>query len=99
MAVVRVDVHGLGGQCAYAGLPTARQQAIIAWGGVIAQGALLVASLVVFGALGWPGGGQLGELCHALTWTNASVAALNLLPIPPLDGADAWTLFRGRRWW
>ena len=84
---------------AYAGLPTAKQQATIAWGGVIAQGALLIVSLVVFSALGWPEAGQRGELGDALTWTNASVAALNLLPIPPLDGADAWTLFRGRRWW
>jgi Zn-dependent protease len=99
MEVVRLDVHGLGGQCAYAGLPTRRQHAIIAWGGVVAQGALFLASLVLFGALGWPKSGQLGELCDALTWTNASVAVLNLLPIPPLDGADAWTLFRGRRWW
>jgi stage IV sporulation protein FB len=99
MAVIGIDVHGLGGQCTYAGLPTARQQAIIAWGGVIAQGALLVASLVLVGALGWPRSGQLAELLDALTWTNVSVAVLNLLPIPPLDGADAWTLFRGRRSW
>jgi Zn-dependent protease len=99
MEVVALDVHGLGGQCTYAGLPTSKQQATIAWGGVLAQSALLVASLVVVSILGWPRGGQLGELCYALTWTNAGVIALNLLPIPPLDGADAWTLFRGRRWW
>jgi stage IV sporulation protein FB len=99
MIVVGIDVHALGGGCTYGGLPTRKEQATIAWGGVLAQAALLVATLVVVAVLGWPEGGQLAELADVLTFSNAMVAALNLLPVPPLDGADAWTLFRGYRRW
>jgi stage IV sporulation protein FB len=95
MEVVAIDVHGLGGQCAYAGSPTRREQATIAWGGVLAQAALLAPVLVLLAVLGWPEGGALADLVDALTWTNGCVIGLNLLPIPPLDGAEAWKLFPG----
>jgi hypothetical protein len=38
--VTSLDVHGFGGLCSYAGYPTAYQNTVIAWGGVLAQGVL-----------------------------------------------------------
>ena len=38
--VISLDIHGFGGLCSYAGHPTAYQNSVIAWGGVLAQGAL-----------------------------------------------------------
>jgi len=92
LMLLGIDVNAFGGACRAAGDPTRRQVAIIAWGGVLAQAALLVAAI----PLAWilPSGGFLGDLTHTLTWTNVYLIALNLLPIPPLDGATAWKLFK-----
>ena len=65
----------------------------IAWGGVAAQAVVLL--------LAW-GVGNLLELydfiwflhaspaLHVLTVTNAFLIVMNLVPVPPLDGAKAW---------
>jgi stage IV sporulation protein FB len=98
LLLVSIDVHGFGGGCAYSGSPTSRERAIVAWGGIVAQAALLTAVVVVLAVLGWPERGALADLVDALTWSNAGLMALNLLPIAPLDGAEAWRLFpSGRR--
>src|SRR5262245_21542359 len=52
--VVAIDVHGLGGECSYRGDVTEWQRTIIAWGGVAAQGVLLVATLALLLAGLWP---------------------------------------------
>jgi hypothetical protein len=36
-------------------------------------------------------------MAGTFTETNLSLVALNLLPIPPLDGARAWRIFRAFR--
>ncbi len=92
LLLMRIDVHGFGGSCAVAGSPTSRQRALIAWGGVVAQAAVLLVTLTVLGVTGWPAEGFFADLADALTWSNAGLIALNLLPIPPLDGAEAWKL-------
>jgi Zn-dependent protease len=92
LEVLAVDVHGYGGRCAYAGDPTQQQNAVIAWGGVLAQAALLVAAVLLMGVFGVPEGGFFRDLASALTWDNVMLIGLNLLPIAPLDGAEAWKL-------
>jgi Zn-dependent protease len=88
-----IEIHALGGQCRYAGdVVSAWQRAVIAWGGVLAQAALLALALVARLAP-WPPGAVLDQLFDALTWTNVWLMGLNLLPLPPLDGAEAWPLF------
>lgn len=90
--VVSIDVHGLGGVCRWAGDPTAIQRAKIAWGGVNAQMvALLFASLALF-VLGRPEDPFGAQLAHAFTIGNVWLIAINLIPVPPLDGAEAWRL-------
>jgi len=91
--VLSIDVTGFGGLCRWSGNPTRFERAAIAWGGVLAQGVLLAFALVIAFAGLWrfvPGGGQLAE---ALIYTNLTIMVLNLVPLRPLDGAEAWPIF------
>lgn len=103
---VGIDLTGFGGQCRYVGSPTPTQRSIVAWGGVLAQLvvlALAIGALAIFGA---PESAFLADLAHACTRANAFLIVINLIPIRPLDGAEAWPLFahlwrdrrRRRRW-
>jgi stage IV sporulation protein FB len=93
MRVLSVDIHGFGGQCRYTGEPTPRQRAVIAWGGVLAQALLFFAVMLALLVAGQqPSNRFLGELADSATSVNLRIAALNLLPFAPLDGAEAWKL-------
>lgn len=108
--VIGVNVHGLGGECAWQGDPSPIQRACIAWGGVWAQ---LVVFVIALPILWWLGPalasapvafGFVSDLAIALTWSNLWLAALNLIPYGPLDGVEAWKLpelllarWRGRK--
>src|SRR4029079_9211408 len=49
--LLSIDITGVGGVCRLEGDPTLREAAIVAWGGVLAQAALAVVTLVVRGIL------------------------------------------------
>ena len=92
--VLAIEVTGFGGLCRWSGYATPYERAVIAWGGVVAQGLILilaVALLMVFGPVRslWA-----AELAHVFTTTNLWLIGLNLLPFRPLDGAEAWPLVR-----
>jgi stage IV sporulation protein FB len=91
--VVSIDVTGVGGVCRVAGDPTLTEAAVVAWGGVLAQAALLVAAIVVRSVLHFVTAGLLDGVFDTLITTNVVLMVLNLLPIEPLDGATAWRLF------
>lgn len=97
LSVLSIDVHGLGGVCRWSGSATDRQRAIIAWGGVLGQAVLLVAALLAAPLFGPSTSPFFRELRESLIATNLTLMAINLLPVPPLDGAAAWSLFRWRR--
>lgn len=90
--VYSIDAHAIGGSCEIAGVVTTKQRGLIAWGGVLGQLAALI-SVPVWSALlpSWP---VVAQLISVLTTTNLIIMALNLLPVRPFDGADAWQLFR-----
>jgi Zn-dependent protease len=90
--VLSADVHGLGGVCRWRGYPTPLQRALIAWGGVLAQAALGLGALLVVAVFGSPEGAFEADLVSTFLSTNLWVALVNLIPIPPLDGAEAWTI-------
>lgn len=90
--VASIEVNGLGGACAWAGDPTAKEDAFIAWGGVLAQAALLVATLMLLLIVDPPS--IFEGVVSVFTTANVSMMLVNLLPIPPLDGARAWPLLR-----
>ena len=101
-----IDLTGFGGVCRWAGDPTPIQRAWVAWGGVLAQLLLFAVTalvLILAGPLPHPWLAQLGG---AFTGANLYIAAFNLIPFPPLDGAEAWPLlslyyrrYRRRRKW
>jgi hypothetical protein len=89
--VFSIDVTGFGGLCRWAGTVTAIQRSVIAWGGVLMQAALFVAAKVWTMVsppetyVGW-------QLADVFTRTNLWIMGFNLIPIAPLDGAEAWSL-------
>lgn len=89
--VLSVDVHGLGGVCQWVGNASPIERACIAWGGVWGQLALLAVALPLAYLIPTYSVYQL-QFFEALIRGNLYLAALNLLPIPPLDGAEAWKL-------
>ena len=92
-----VMVHGFGGHCAYAG-GTPFDHAIIAWGGVLAQLIVLFVPTAIYLFFGPPiPNAFVGDMVRAFFWTNLWLVAFNLMPFPPLDGAQAWKL--PKMWW
>jgi Zn-dependent protease len=91
--VVSIDLHGLGGACRWQGGPSAIDRARIAWGGVWAQCLALLAAIGALSLFGEPASAFTGQLAHAFTAGNVWLMLLNLIPVPPLDGAEAWKLF------
>ncbi len=89
--VVSVDVHALGGACHWSGSPSAIGRAWIAWGGVLAQLVVLVVAFTLTRFVP-PSTPFSAELAEAFLRANLILMALNLLPVPPLDGAEAWRL-------
>jgi len=97
--VLKVDVTGFGGLCHWFGSASRMERGAIAWGGVLAQLGLYVATLLVLLLTGGAHARWSLELASVWTGTNLWIIGLNLLPFPPLDGAEAWRfvgdLFRG----
>ncbi len=91
MDVQEILLHGLGGHCSYIGSSSPRQRAVVAWGGVMAQAILFAIMLPVSILL--PARSEfVGDLYEVLIARNLYVALFNLVPIAPLDGAEAWKL-------
>lgn len=89
-----VDVTGFGGLCHWdARRASGLDHSLVAWGGVAAQFALLLVTLAYTVVAGAPASSVEAQVVSAFTRTNLWIMALNLLPIPPLDGAQAWRLF------
>lgn len=88
-----IDLTGFGGQCRWAGAPTPIERALVAWGGVLAQAVVLMVTGTLVLALGSPTTPWLADLSYAFLWINLCLIAINLIPFPPLDGAEAWPLF------
>lgn len=87
-----IEVTGLGGACSWSGNATPFEEAAIAWGGVLAQGALFAATYAVIRFVAPPTTAFTYSLVEAFTGTNLWLIAVNLMPIPPLDGVKAWKI-------
>jgi len=88
-----IVVHGFGGHCEWLGHTGKTQRSVIAWGGVLAQALLFLAISVYLWTAGAPSSPLWRDFAHVMTSTNLLLIAINLIPIPPLDGAQAWLLF------
>jgi Zn-dependent protease len=90
--VVRIDVLPFGGRCLWKGQLGPTRRAAIAWGGVLAQLLLLLVTVALLAVLGFPHAGLLDDLAISFTLINGLFIFTNLLPVEPLDGAEAWPL-------
>ncbi|MHB8874667.1 MAG: hypothetical protein ACYC8T_13340 [Myxococcaceae bacterium] len=88
---VAIELTGFGGLCYWRGEVSPVGRAAIAWGGVWAQLVLLLAAEAHLW-LGPPLDDSGLRIISALTAGNAWMIAMNLLPLAPLDGAEAWRL-------
>jgi Zn-dependent protease len=68
-------------------------QCVIAWGGVVAQAIVAVPLLIWAETFGYTRFQAVNAILAILGFFSLGVAAFNLLPIRPLDGAIAWGLF------
>jgi Zn-dependent protease len=91
-SITQVEVTGYGGLCHFRGEASALGRAAIAWGGLLAQLALLAAAEGYLKLFGMPFSPLAFRVFSTLTDSNAWLIAVNLLPIAPLDGAEAWRL-------
>jgi stage IV sporulation protein FB len=92
--VLAIEVTGFGGRCRWSGAASERDRGVIAWGGVVAQGLLLVATLLFVVFFGFPDSTVGRQIASAFLFTNGLLMAVNLLPVEPLDGAEAWRFVR-----
>jgi Zn-dependent protease len=90
--VLSIDLTAIGGQCSWSGHASRYQRAYIASGGVLAQALLFVAAQLVFAFRLRPFGVHTFAVLDVLTEANLVIAGLNLLPVKPLDGAEAWSV-------
>jgi Zn-dependent protease len=88
-----IEVTGFGGLCRWDGSrANDLHRTIIAWGGVLAQAVLLVLTYAYSFIAGPPRSIEEYQIVSAFTRTNIHLILLNLLPFPPLDGAQAWNI-------
>lgn len=90
---ITLDIHGLGGLCRWYGSVSPIGTAMIAWGGVAAQFVALIFALAALFVFGAPTTAATFQLRSAFVEQNLFLMALNLVPVPPLDGFKAWQLF------
>lgn len=89
--VERIDVLPWGGECAHSGVSSELHHSMIAWGGVLAQFLVMVlAQLYLWTST--PQTAFAADFLWAITLANLILAAFNLLPFRPLDGARAWRI-------
>lgn len=92
LGLTEIALHGAGGYCRHDSYGTAFQESAVAWGGVLAQLALFGVVKLAEGVLGPPSSALTATLAYVFTDVNLWVAAFNLIPFEPLDGAKAWPL-------
>ena len=82
-------MHGL---CEFDSPDTLRDDALIAWGGVLAQLAVALPLIALAQVPAFAGLPAAGIPVAAFGYFSVLVALLNLTPAAPLDGAKAWRL-------
>lgn len=92
LGLSEIAVHGAGGYCRHESSGSRYQEAVVAWGGVWAQLTLYAVTQLALIVFGPPTSHHVALLVYVFTDINLWIAALNLIPFEPLDGAKAWPL-------
>jgi hypothetical protein len=91
--VQQLELHPMGGSCVWYGNVSHVGRACIAFGGIWMQLLLYIAAECALAFLDTELSGATEKFVKVFTRTNLVLIALNLLPFPPFDGAEAWKLF------
>lgn len=88
------DIHlsALHGLCTCDSPETTREDALVAWGGVLAQLAVALPLLALDQVPGFVSGPFAGIPIAVFGYYSVALVVFNLIPKPPLDGAKAWKL-------
>lgn len=92
--VTAISMDGMGGKCQWVGGVTRVQKLAIVWGGIIAQLLLWVIAFIVSIILSRSLNEFSEQFLSTLLRWNLIIVALNLLPVKPLDGHEAWPLLK-----
>jgi Zn-dependent protease len=65
---------------------------LVAWGGVLAQIAIAIPLIAWVAIFGYTSVEAINAVLALLGFFSLAIAAINLLPIPHLDGSLAWQL-------
>lgn len=90
LKVLEIRLFPFLGQCIFEDTHNMRQRVIIAWGGVLAQLAVLLGALVACNFT--PTSVEPRSYLGALLFLNLVMVIINLIPAHPLDGFTAWKL-------
>jgi Zn-dependent protease len=89
-AVRSLNLTPVGGDCRWIGDVTPLWRSCIAWGGVLAQLALFATAYAVLLLIPRPESEAVLGVFYVLIASNLFMALVNLFPMAPLDGAEAW---------
>jgi Zn-dependent protease len=91
--VLSIEIYPIFGVTRF-GTPWSRlDHCLIAWAGVLAQMVVAIPLVIWVAIFGYSRFEALNMLFVILGFFSLAVAAFNLLPTPPLDGATAWGIF------
>lgn len=85
----KIEIYPIGGLCYSEEAQTEYENALVAWGGIIVQAMIFIPVFILSFIVNNPSY-ELKELFYYLGTLNLIIALINLVPIPPLDGAKAW---------
>jgi Zn-dependent protease len=89
LAIELYPIHG----CTRFQKPWSRyDHALIAWGGVAAQAAVAVPLVTLVAIFGFTRYDAVNVAIGILGYYSLALAVFNLIPVPALDGANAWYL-------
>ena len=91
--VIAVEIYAIHGLCRFDHPETRLESAKIAWGGVIGQLLLAVPAVIRLIVWGYSNFGPLNAALAICGPTSMAIGLFNLLPVKPMDGATAWSLF------
>lgn len=91
-AVTAIELYPIHGLVRFQQPWSRYDDALIAWGGVTAQAVVALPLVAWVAMFGFTPSTAANVAIGVLGYYSLVVAAFNLLPIPPLDGAKAWFL-------
>ena len=91
-AVWSIELYPLWGITRFNEPYSSRDHCIIAWSGVVAQALIAIPLIVGVKVFGYTPYQPVNAALAILGFFSMSMAAFNLLPVRPLDGAIAWRL-------